>query len=55
MSKKIRTLGNFEQRAQRDVKPKFCKNCGRPVHETVGNLGYCKKCIGEERERQIGV
>ncbi len=32
------------------VKPKKCKGCGRPVRETAGGTGYCKKCIAKARE-----
>ena len=24
---------------------KLCKNCFRSVNKTVGNCGYCKRCI----------
>lgn len=29
---------------------KVCSHCGRPVRETVGKSGYCKKCIKLARE-----
>lgn len=46
----MRTMGNFMLGAQRKHKPKKCKGCGRPVGVTVGNSGYCKKCIKKARE-----
>ena len=47
---RMRTEGNFELPLRKSEKPKFCKHCGRPVRETVGNTGYCKKCIEEARK-----
>ena len=32
--------------------PKKCKHCGRPVGVTIGNLGYCKKCLEEAKKLQ---
>lgn len=44
--KHIKTMGQFEQAPRRSRNSnKRCKNCGKPVRETVGNSGYCKKCI----------
>ena len=28
-----------------------CKHCGRPVRETIGKSGYCKKCIALAKEK----
>ena len=50
----MRTEGNFELPLRKSEKPKFCKHCGRPVRETVGNTGYCKKCIEEARKEVKG-
>jgi hypothetical protein len=36
------------------MKPKKCKGCGRPVRETVGGSGYCKKCIDKARPEKKG-
>lgn len=43
--KTTKVMGNFEQAPHRSENPKHCKNCGKPVRETTGNSGYCKKCI----------
>lgn len=34
------------------MKPKKCKHCKCPVGKTIGNLGYCKKCIELARQAQ---
>ena len=52
--KAIRIMGQFEQAPRSferssSPKPKQCENCGKPVRDTVGNSGYCKKCIAEAR------
>lgn len=34
-----------------------CRGCGKPVRETVGKCGYCKKCIAKaqaERKENEG-
>jgi hypothetical protein len=36
------------------MKPKKCKGCGKPVRETAGGSGYCKKCIAKAREEGKG-
>lgn len=48
--KMVRTMGNYQSTATRAKRPKRCKGCGRPVSQTVGNCGYCKKCIAKARE-----
>lgn len=32
------------------MKPKKCRHCGKPVRETTGKSGYCKKCIALAKE-----
>ena len=54
MKSKVRVMGKFESAPAQSKKPKVCKGCGRPVSETVGGLGYCKKCIKLAREEQKG-
>ena len=52
-SKHIRIMGYFEQAPyspKKSNKPKSCGHCGKPVRETTGNSGYCKKCIAEMRK-----
>jgi hypothetical protein len=36
------------------MKPKKCKGCGKPIRETAGGSGYCKKCIAKAREEGKG-
>ena len=50
----VRVMGKFELPARKPKKPKVCKGCGKPVSETVGDCGYCKKCIEKAREEQKG-
>ncbi len=50
--KAIKTMGQFEQVLRSSGKvelPRQCRHCGKPVRETVGNSGHCKKCIAEAR------
>ena len=32
------------------AKIKRCRNCKRPVQQTVNDAGYCKRCITEALE-----
>ena len=53
--KAIRTMGQFEQATHSSGRvqlPKQCGHCGKPVRETVGDSGYCKKCITLAKEDQ---
>ena len=43
-------MGQFDLPPHKPEKPKFCKHCGRPVRETLGKSGYCKKCISKAKE-----
>ena len=55
--KAIRIMGHFERAPRNSRKaesPKFCRHCGIPVRETVGNSGYCKKCIALAKVRDEG-
>jgi len=46
----MRIEGHFEVPVRKSEKLKVCRHCGRPVRETVGNAGYCKKCIELAKE-----
>ena len=49
MKGKVKVMGKFEKPLARPKKRKVCKNCGRPVRDTVGDSGYCRKCIKEAK------
>ncbi len=46
----VRTMGNFDKPIRQEKKTGKCRGCHRPVRETVGNCGYCKKCIALARQ-----
>ncbi len=38
--------------AQKSKRTKKCRNCGSPVRTTLGNAGYCKRCVSKALEEQ---
>ena len=40
--------------AQKSKRTKKCRNCKSPVRKTLGNVGYCKRCISKALEEQQG-
>lgn len=51
MKTKVKMMGqfaDFDPPVPR-IKPQSCWHCKRPVRETVGKSGLCKRCIEEAK------